>query len=170
MWLILSGDWKVVKMGRFWPKSKAIHLVFWPIFNLQNSMNDCVFWKSAHFHHFSISTQNQSHWDWKVVKKWADFDQKVRLYSLTWYFGRKFNVTDFESAHFHHFSISKNQSHWILSCTKCIALLFGQNLILTKTQNQYIEFWSWSKYKCIAYFLVKICPFSPLFIFTKFNV
>ena len=76
MWLILSGDWKVVKMGRFWPKSKAIHLVFWPIFNL---------------HSMWILSQIEKWW------KWADFDQKVRLY--TWYFAQfspKFNVTDFE--------------------------------------------------------------------------
>ena len=77
MWLILSGDWKVVKMGRFWPKSKAIHLVFWPIF-----------------------IKIQCDWFWVEIEKWwkwADFDQKVRLY--TWYFDQfssKFNVTDFE--------------------------------------------------------------------------
>ena len=118
MWLILSGDWKVVKMGRFWPKSKAIHLVFCPIFT---KIQCDSFW-----------VEIEKWW------KWAEFDQKVRLY--TWYFDQfspKFNVTDFEwrlksgengsdfdqkvslytwyFAHFHHFSIStQNQSHWIL--------------------------------------------------------
>ena len=75
--LILSGDWKVAKMGQFWPKSKAIHLVIWP--NL---------------------TKNQFYWFWVETEKWlnwANFGQKVRLY--TWYFAQfwpKINFTDFE--------------------------------------------------------------------------
>ena len=77
MWVILSGDWKVAKMGEFWPKSKAIHLVFW-----------------------RILTKIQCEWFWVEIEKWqkwANFGQKVRLY--TWYFGEfspKFNVSDFE--------------------------------------------------------------------------
>ena len=155
MWLILSGDWKVVKMGRFWPKSKAIHLVFWPIF-----------------------IKIQCDWFWVEIEKWwkwADFDQKVRLY--TWYFDQfssKFNVTDFE------WRLKSGENGQILPKSKAIhlvfSLLFGQNLpIFTTFQSPlkislYIEFcenekwWKWADFdQKVSYTLV----FWPR---SKFNV
>ena len=106
------------KLGRFWP---SVSLTFWS--------------KSAHFHHFSISTQNQSHW---ILVKIGQ-NTKCKPYFLVKIcpFSPKFNVT-------------QNQSHWILvkigQNTKCIALLFGQNLpIFTTFQSplkiSHIEFW-----------------------------
>ena len=161
MWVILSGDWKVAKMGEFWPKSKAIHLVFW-----------------------GILTKIQCEWFWVEIEKWqkwANFGQKVRLY--TWYFpyflakirpflplfnlhsksltlnfcenSPKYQVYSLtfwpKFAHFCHFSIStQNHSHWIFvkipQNTKCIALLFGQNSPIFATFQSplkitHIEFW-----------------------------
>ena len=54
----------MAKIGHFWPKSKAIHLVFLPKFG-----------------------RNENAWFWLKIEKWqkqAIFGQKVRLY--TWYF------------------------------------------------------------------------------------
>ena len=54
-------------MSEFWPKSKAIHLVFWS--------------KITYFHVERI---------WLEIEEWqkgANSGQKVRLY--TWYFGQK---------------------------------------------------------------------------------
>ena len=153
----LHSFWVTLNFGENWAKYQVYSLTFWS--------------KSAHFHHFSISTQNQSHWilmkigqntkciallfgqnlpifttfqcDWFWVT--LNFDEnwsKYQVYSLTFWS---------KSAHFHHFSIStQNQSHWILvkigQNTKCIALLFGQNLpIFTTFQSplilSHIEFW-----------------------------
>ena len=67
----------MAEMGQFWPKSKAIHLVFWPILS-----------------------KNHSHWFRLAIEKWlkwANFGKKVRLY--TWYFGQfcpKITLTDFD--------------------------------------------------------------------------
>ena len=144
MWLILSGDWKVVKMGRFWPKSKAIHLVFW-----------------SHW----ILMKIQCDWFWVEIEKWwkwADFDQKVRLY--TWYFDQfwsKFNVTDFEWR----LKSGENGQFWPKSKAIHLVFNFHQNsmwLILSGDWKVVKMGRFWPKSKAIH------LVFWP--IFTKFNV
>ena len=97
------------KFGHFWPKYQGYSLTFWP--------------KIAHFHHFSISNQNQS------ISILVIFEPKYQGYSLTFWP---------KIAHFHHFSMcNQNQSISILVIfgqnTKAIALLFGSKM--TKTRS-----------------------------------
>ena len=91
----------------------------------------------AHFHHFSISNQNQS------ISILVIFGQKYQGYSLTLWP---------KMAHFHHFSISnQNQSISMLVLfgqnTKAIALRFGQKWLIFITFQSPIkinqcQFWS----------------------------
>ena len=106
----------------------------------------------AHFHHFSISNQNQSisilvifRQNTKVIallfaQKWLifiTFQSPIKINQFQfWSFSAKYQGYSLtfcpKMAHFHHFSISnQNQSISILVIfrqnTKVIALLFGQN-------------------------------------------
>ena len=92
--------------GQILTKSKAIHFSI-------STQNQChiEFWKVVKIGKYQVYsltfgqnlpnfTKIQCDWFWVEIEKWwkwADFDQKVRLY--TWYFDQfspKFNVTDFE--------------------------------------------------------------------------
>ena len=110
--------------GHFWAKYQGYSLTFWP--------------KMPHFHHFSISNQNQS------MSILVIFGQNTKvIYSLTFWP---------KMPHFHHFSISnQNQSMSILVIfgqnTKVIALLFGQKCLIFITCQSPIkinqcQFWS----------------------------
>ena len=144
MWVILSGDWKVAKMGEFWPKSKAIHLVFWRIF-----------------------TKIQCEWLWVEIEKWqkwANFGQKVRLY--TWYFWEfspKFNVSDLSGD----WKVAKMGEFWPKS--KAIHLVFWR--IFTKIQCEWfwVEIEKWQKW---ANFGQKVRLYTWYFgeFWRKFNV
>ena len=52
----------IVNLGHFWPKYQGYRLTFWP--------------KLAHFHHFSISNQNQSQ------SMWVNFGQNTKAIAL----------------------------------------------------------------------------------------
>ena len=91
-----------VNFGHFSAKYQGYSLTFWP--------------NMAHFHHFSLCSQNQSMSILVIVSP------QYQGYSLTFWP---------KMAHFHHFSMcSQNQSMSILVIflqnTKVIALLFGQ--------------------------------------------
>ena len=127
-----------VNFGHFSAEYQGYSLTFWP--------------KMAHFHHFSMCSQNQSmsilvifRQNTKVIAilfgqtwlifitfqcavkinqcQFSHFSAKYQGYSLTFWP---------KMAHFHHFSMcSQNQSMSILVIfrqnTKVIALIFGQN-------------------------------------------
>ena len=108
--------------GHFSAKYQGYSLTFWP--------------QMPHFHHFSISNQNQSISILVIFRKYQG-------YSLTFWP---------KMPHFHHFSISnQNQSISILvifrQTTKVIALLFGQKCLIFITFQSAIkinqfQFWS----------------------------
>ena len=147
-----------VNFGHFSPKYQGYSLTFWP--------------KMAHFHHFSMCSQNQSMsilviflQNTKVIalifgQQWLNFitfqcavkinqcqvchfSAKYQGYSLTFWP---------KMAHFHHFSMcSQNQSMSILVMfhhnTKVIALLFGQKWLIFITfqcavKINQCQFWS----------------------------
>ena len=121
--------------GHFWPKYQGYSLTSWP--------------KLAHFHHFSISNQNQS------ISISVIFWPKYQGYSLTsWP----------KLAHFHHFSISNQNQSISISVifgqnTKAIALLLGQNWLI------FITFQSPIKINQFQFrsFLAKIPRLQPYF-------
>ena len=123
--------------GHFWPKYQGYSLTFWP--------------QLAHFHHFSISNQNQS------ISISVMFGQNTKAIALL--FGQnwlifitfqspiKINQFQFRSflakiprlqpyflakiAHFHHFSISRLKIHHFSISNQnqsiSISVIFGQN-------------------------------------------
>ena len=133
-----------MKMRHFWPKSKAIALVFSSLFNLQS--------KSINFKfgHFLAKYQGYSLTFWPKMASFSSlfnlqsksinfnfghFSPKYQGYSLTFWP---------KMAHFHHFSIcNQNQSISILVIfrqnTKAIALLFGQKCLIFITFQSAIK-------------------------------
>ena len=111
------------KFGHCSAKYQGYSLTFWP--------------KMPHFHHLSISNQNQS------MSNLVSFEQNTKAIALL--FGSKL-------PHFHHFSISnQNQSMSnLVICeqnTKAIALLFGQKCLIFITFQSPIkinQFQIWS--------------------------
>ena len=104
-----------IKINQSKSKYQGYSLTFWP--------------QMAHFHHFSISSRNQS------ISNLVIFEQNTKAIALL--FANKM-------AQFHHLSISsRNQSISTLvifeQYTKAIALLFGQTWLISITFQSPIE-------------------------------
>ena len=130
--------------GHFWPKYQGYSLTFWP--------------KLAHFHHFSISNQNQS----MSISVIFGQNTKALVLGQNW-------------LHFHHFSISNQNQSISISVifgqnSKAIALLLGQNWLIFITFQSPIKINQFQFRSFLAkiprlqpYFLAKIGSFSSLF-------
>ena len=132
--------------GHLCPKYQGYRLTFQP--------------QLAHFHHFSISNQNQS----------------ISISVILWPKYQGYSLTSWPKlAHFHHFSISNQNQSISISVifgqnTKAIALLVGQNWLNFITFQSPIKINQFQFRSFLAkiprlqpYFLAKIGSFSSLF-------